>query len=109
MSGSQEQGINVLYSDSKGYGFVHLEPTTQEVEVKSITFAVDHWNKNAYSAAVADFNRMYPAYRINLTEYQYDDQKMLTELTAGEGPVIIDTALVEFEDMTKYWEPYLDF
>lgn len=108
VSGSQEQGINVLYSDSNGYGFVHLEPTTQEVEVKSITFAVDHWNKNAYSAAVADFNRMYPAYRINLTEYQYDDQKMLTELIAGEGPVIIDTALVEFEDMTKYWEPLDD-
>lgn len=108
MSGSQEQGINVLYSDSKGYGFVHLEPTTQEVEVKSITFAVDHWNKNAYSAAVADFNRTYPAYQINLTEYQYDDQKMLTELIAGEGPVIIDTALVEFEDMTKYWEPLDD-
>lgn len=33
---------------------------------------------------------------------------MLTELIAGEGPVIIDTALVEFEDMTKYWEPLDD-
>lgn len=102
---SGDEGISVLYSDSKGYAFVHLEPTEEEVEVKNITLAVDSGNKDAYSMAVADFNRKYPAYHIDLTEYDYNDQKLLTEMTAGNGPVIIDTALVDFEDMTGYWEP----
>lgn len=105
---SGDEGISVLYSDSKGYAFVHLEPTVEEVEVKNITLAVDSWNKSAYSMAVADFNRKYPAYHISLTEYDYNDQKLLTEMTAGNGPVIIDTALVDFEDMTEYWEPLDD-
>lgn len=98
------QGINVLYTDSHGHNFLHLEPTTQDIEIKKITLAVTAISKNMYQSAVTEFNKKYPAYRIEMKEYQYGDQKMLSELIAGNGPVLYDCDLMDFERQTKYFE-----
>lgn len=100
-----DEAISVLIRDSKGYVLVNLKPTEGEVEVKNINFAVSSWNKNAYSTAIMDFNRKYPAYHINLVEYGQDNQKLLTEMIAGKGPVILDTGLVNLDEITDYLEP----
>ncbi len=109
ISGIQTNGegkIMILYSDSEQYNFLCLEPTTEEVPICNITMYVQDYSKDVYQWAVAEFNRRYPSCYIELVEIGFDDRTaLLTQLTAGRGPVLIDPDLVGFEEMEELWEP----
>ena len=44
-------------------------------------------------------------WHIDLEEYERTDTKLLTKLLAGDGPQLIDSFLVGFEDQIALWEP----
>ena len=102
---TQNQGINVLYADQDGHHLVHMEPVKEKTEITEISFAVTSFNKTKYQEAVMFFNRQYPSIRISLKEYRYGDERLMSELISGNGPVIFDTSLMDFEGLVKYWEP----
>lgn len=106
MEADQEGRISIVYQDSSGGNYLCLEPTTEEVEIRQITLALSRYNSNRefYKTAVAAFNRKYPTCHIEIAE-EYDRTVLLTELTAGKGPVLIDAFLTGFEEQEKLWEP----
>ena len=109
ISGIQTDGkgkITILYSDSEQLNFLCLEPTAEEVPVCKITMNVLAHDVEAYQGVVAEFNRRYPSCYIELVGIEADDiTALLTQLTAGKGPVLLDTLLVDFGGMEELWEP----
>ncbi|HBA50691.1 MAG TPA: hypothetical protein DCZ91_23420 [Lachnospiraceae bacterium] len=109
ISGIQTDGegkITVLYSDSDQYTCLCLEPTTEEVPVCKITMNVRENDVEAWQGVVAEFNKRYPSCYIELVGLDYDDRTvLLTQLTAGKGPVLLDTSLVDFAATEELWEP----
>lgn len=101
--------IGLIYMDYSGANYLKLTPTTEEVEILEITFAVSSSASPKYQAAVTAFNKMHPTYRIRLQDYGYSDTTLLTEMIAGKGPVLLDTFLVNFEDNAEWWEPLDEF
>ncbi len=104
MQADGEGRIALIYSDSENENYLCLEPTTEEVEICEITMAVSS-SGEVYQWAVAEFNKRYPSCHIELVEYGWKDTALLTQLTAGKGPVLVDTFLVNFEDLEELWEP----
>lgn len=105
---TDEKGrIALLYEGSGTYNYLCLEPATEEVELCDITLAVSPYDMSAYQRLAAEFNKKYPACHIELKS-NYDSTALLTELTAGKGPVLIDTVLTGFEEQEKLWEPLDD-
>lgn len=100
--------IAVLYESAGNYNYLCLEPTTEEVEICKITLATSPMRMSVYQPLVAAFNKQYPSCHIELKS-NYDKTALLTELTAGNGPVLIDTVLTGFEEHEKLWEPLEDF
>lgn len=96
--------IAVLYDSAGNYNYLCLEPTTEEVEICKITLATSPMRMSVYQPLVAAFNRQYSGYHIELESCD-DKTALLTELTAGKGPVLIDTFLTGFEEQEKLWEP----
>lgn len=99
-----EDGINLIYKSERGFSYLCLKPTTEEVEIREITMAVLPFMKSVYKSAAVEFNRKYPTCHITIKD-NYDKDALLTELIAGEGPVLIDTTLTGFENQEKLWEP----
>lgn len=101
----EDGGISLIYSDSQMNGnLLFLKPTQEKVEVQQIVFAVDSNMRDVYYPAVVEFNKRYPAYHIAL-KTDYDQTRLLTELTAGKGPVLVDTMHIDFADQEKLWAP----
>ena len=96
--------IGILYEDANGLNYLVLQTTSEKKEITSITFAVSSDKKESYLLAAAYFNKRYPAYNVNVTD-EWDEISLLTKLGAGDGPVLIDTALTGFEDLEKLWQP----
>lgn len=97
--------ISLIYSDSQRDGnLLFLKPAEEKVEVQQIVFAVSPYMRDVYYPAVVEFNKKYPAYHIAI-KTDYDKTRLLTELTAGKGPVLVDTILTGFEDYKKLWTP----
>ncbi|HBA50692.1 MAG TPA: hypothetical protein DCZ91_23425, partial [Lachnospiraceae bacterium] len=109
ISGIQTDGkgkITVLYSDSEQYTCLCLEPTTEKVPICKITMNVDEYDVDAWQGVVAEFNKRYPSCYIELEGLDYDDRTaLLTQLTAGKGPVLLDPSLVGFKTAEELWEP----
>lgn len=103
MRADAEGGIALIYEDSRGYNFLCLEPTTEEVETCAITLAAVNPYFD-YNPIVTEFNKRYPRWHIKL-ETGYDESTLLTQLGAGSGPVLVDTSLLGFEELEKLWEP----
>ena len=102
---AREDGtIAVIYKDKEGMNYLLLTPTVEKTEIKTITFAVNNTNKEEYLKAAAIFNKKYPAYGVIIKD-DYDETSLLTQLGAGAGPVLVDTALTGFEDLEKLWQP----
>lgn len=103
---AREDRISLIYRCEKGLGYLCIEPTTEEVELKEITIVVPSYKSDIYRLAVVEFNRRYPACHINMKSY--DDNTtdaLLTELNAGKGPVLIDALVTGFSDKEALWEP----
>jgi len=82
---------------------VCLRPTTEKREMLEIDFAVSSGKRENYEQAVVSFYESYPNCKVNLVSYE-DESRLLTELIAGEGPVLVDTSLVSFADHKGLWE-----
>lgn len=102
---TENGGIALIYMDSRGANYLKLVPTTEEVEIQEIIFGVSQSSSQKYRAAVAAFNRKYPAYRVQIKSYGYGDTSLLTQLSAGKGPVLVDSMLAGFESNAEWWEP----
>lgn len=100
---AREDRISLIYRCEKGLGYLCIEPTTEEVELREITITVPSYREDIYRAAVVEFNRRYPTCHINMKSYDRD--ALLTELSAGKGPVLIDTQMTGFADKEEMWEP----
>ena len=105
MQADEEGRIALIYSDSENENYLCLEPTTEDVAICEITMGAGSGAMESYKWAVAEFNKRYPSCHIELVEYGYQDTTLLTQLTAGKGPVLIDTSRVNFEDLEELWEP----
>lgn len=105
MQVTESGGISLIYQDYKGANYLKLEPTTEEVEIQEITFGVYASDYDKYQSMVVAFNKQHPTYRINMKTYGYNDTSLQTELIAGKGPVLVDTAMVDFENSADWWEP----
>lgn len=104
MQADGEGRIMLIYRDSKGNNYLCLEPTTEEVELCEITLAVSPINEANFQSMVVEFNKRYPSCHINLRS-DYDKTALLTQLTAGDGPVLVDTFLTGFAEQEKLWQP----
>lgn len=100
----EKEGIAVCCWNSEETCGLFLEPTKEEVPIRQITFAVPKNRVRAYEKIVQTFNRKYPAYHVELKS-DYDQTLLLTEIIAGEGPVLVDSALTGFEELSNLWEP----
>ena len=97
--------ISLIYSDSQRDGnLLFLKPAQEEVEVQQIVLAVSSYHRDVYYPAVVEFNKKYPTYHIEI-KTDYDETRLLTELTAGKGPVLVETNSYGFEDYEKLWTP----
>ena len=101
----EDGSISLIYMDSRGANYLKLTPTTEEVEIREITFGAGPHASQKYQAVVAAFNKKYPAYRVQIENYGYGDTSLLTQLIAGKGPVLVDTFLADFEKNAEWWEP----
>ena len=106
---SKEKVINILYASQSTVDYLQLVPTTEDVPVKTIEFAVSSSAFNKYQENVKEFNKEYPSLHIEMKKYGLNDSKLMTELIAGQGPQLLDSFLVGFEENAKYWEPMNDF
>lgn len=106
LQADDSERISLIYESAGEMNYLCLEPTTQQVEIRTITLAVSSHNEQVYQAPVAEFNKRYPSWHIELNNYDYIDRTvLLTELNAGKGPVLIDTFLTGLEEMEVLWEP----
>lgn len=100
------KGVRLIYEDDGGSRYLCLEPSMGEggAENYEITLAVSSRNSAVLIPLVVDFNKKYPGCRIKI-KTDYDGSTLLTELTAGNGPVLVDTELTGFLDQEKLWQP----
>ena len=105
MQVSEEREISLLYTSHEEVNYMKLVPTTEEVPILEIEFAVASSSGQKYRAAVAEFNKTYPAWHIEMETYEMSDTSLLTKLMAGDGPQLLDTGLVGFQDHADLWEP----
>lgn len=101
ISVSEDGAISVLMRNTKGLFFVLLGPAPEEVF--EIELAVSS-GSTIYYDAVLEFNKRHPEYNIVIRD-DYDKTALLTRLMAGDGPVLIGSDLVPFEEQKKLWEP----
>ena len=104
MQTGEDGRIQLIYRDSESDNYLCLEPTTEEVEISEITLAVSSYNISYFQSMVVEFNKKYPSCHINIKS-NYDETALMTELTAGGGPVLVDSALTGFTEQEKLWQP----
>lgn len=102
----QEDGdINLIYIDSQGNGnLLCLKPAEEQEEILELVFAVSSYMKKIYEPSVVEFNKRYPVYHIVLKS-DYEETALMTELIAGNGPVLVDTQLTGFDNHRELWTP----
>lgn len=104
MQANEEGWIELIYRDSQKDNYLCLKPTTEESEIYEITLAASPMRASIYEPLVVEFNKRYPNWHIELKS-DYDETALLVALTAGKGPVLIDTFLTGFEEQEELWEP----
>lgn len=101
----EDGGIALIYTDQDQDGaLLYLGPTREQVEIQKIVLAVRPAVRDVFYPAVVEFNKKYPSYHIDIGA-DYDSTALLTELSAGRGPVLIDTGLTGFEENKRLWTP----
>jgi len=107
---TNEGNLAILYKEANSDGplFLLLKPTDKKEELKTITLATAPYNREKYKKVAALFQKEYPSYVIDIRD-DYEETSLLTSLGAGNGPVLIDTAITGFEDLEKLWQPLDEF
>lgn len=107
-----EQGRVCILLDKEGeLTYIRLSPPeiagepvpTPELDTEpvQITFLGNPWSD--YRDLIVEFQKLYPQYTVMKVSYP-DEERLLTELMAGKGPVLIDTNNVSFKENVEYWE-----
>lgn len=94
--------ICVYYVGDDGNHYMVLTPTKEKVEITEISFVTDR--SFIFQPVVNEFNKSHPSFHVEIKS-GYDQTKLLSEMIAGQGPVLIDTALIGFEEQERLWEP----
>ncbi len=94
--------ICVYYVSEDGNHYMILAPTKEKVEITEISFVTNR--SFIFQPIVNEFNKSHPSFHIELKS-GYEQEKLLSEIIAGKGPVLIDTALIGFEEQERLWEP----
>lgn len=77
-------------------------PTPQlDGEPVQITFLGNPYTD--YRELIVEFQKQYPQYTVMKVSYP-DEARLLTELMAGKGPVLLDTSNIDFKENIEYWE-----
>lgn len=99
--------IRLVYKNAEGCRYLCLEPTAEDVEICEITLAISSYSEEAIAPLVVEFNKKYPSCHINIeSDYEYGDTELLTELSAGKGPVLVETDLTGlFQEQEELWQP----
>lgn len=84
------------------YRLYVLKPTSEENDMPEIKIAIPSWKRAEYSKAISEFNKKFPTCKISVID-NYDDLSLRTQLIAGDGPVLIDTSLIDFQENKEYW------
>ncbi|MCR4599239.1 MAG: ABC transporter substrate-binding protein [Acetatifactor sp.] len=104
----KDGSVALLYHDGSALNYLLLQPTPEKKELATITLATVSYNRDAFVSAATLFNKKYSDCRIEIRD-DYDETSLLTQLGAGTGPVLVDTALIGFEELEKLWQPLDDF
>lgn len=104
MRSFSDGGIAAIYENQGENHYIYLKPTVEQTEITELVMAVSPAMEKTYRSAVAKFNKRYPSVHIEM-KTDYDETVLLTELIAGNGPVLIDTTLTGFRNQEKLWEP----
>lgn len=96
--------IQVIYDSDGVSWYVSLREVTERREITELEFAVSTAMKQTYQIAADEFNKRFPTYHVSVKD-DYDEKQLLTKLTAGDGPVLIDSSLTGFEGQEKLWMP----
>ena len=94
--------ISVYYGNNNGYHYMILTPTVEKTEITEISFVTNQ--TFVFQPLVDEFNVGHPSCHIELMSCK-DKTALLTALISGRGPVLIDTALIGFEEQERMWEP----
>ena len=96
--------VGLCFQDENGRNYVLLQPTEEKEELASITMAVSPHYVQTYLNMAALFHKYYPKYVIEIKD-DYDELSLMTQLGAGNGPVLIDTELTGFDNLQNLWQP----
>lgn len=96
--------VLITLSSENELKFCVLEPTEEKNELLTVEFAVSPYGKSKYAIAVRDFNRSHPSVVIEMKD-DYDKTELLTRIISGDGPVLIDTNLIDLNNMKNNLEP----
>ncbi len=99
----ETEEIGIMYKTGNTTEYLKIVPTEEQREVLEIPFVMSEVNRSLYNEAIVSFNKKYPQYLISEAVYT-DETQLLTELISGKGPVLVDTAYVDFEENVKLWE-----
>lgn len=97
-------GISVVISDQSNYSYLYLQPVSEKQEIQSIGFVCSPHAERKYRNLVTLFHKRYPAVHIDLIT-DMDETLLRTKIMTGEGPVLVDSSLVGFENLKKLWMP----
>ena len=100
----EDEKVYALVQSEDGPRYYVFEPTVEEREPLIVEFCVSAYGKDKYATAVNEFNRNHPSVIIKMKD-DYDETTLLTKIIGGDGPVIVDTSLVNFLELKNYWEP----
>lgn len=93
--------ISMLMNRGGSLYLHHLVPKPENIQEIELAVSL---GGDAYSEAVMEFNKRHPEYRIVVRD-DYDETALLTRLIAGDGPVLVDSSLVSFDEHVTLWEP----
>ena len=96
--------VGLFYDLKDGRHYLFLRTTEERKELPSITIAVSPYGRNEFETMAAYFKQEHPGYVVNIID-DYDETSLLTQLGAGEGPVLVDTSLTGFEELEHLWQP----
>lgn len=103
MRAQPDGDIEIILRRNREDFYLRLELAAEKKEISEVTFAVAKDKEETYRDAVTNFNWSHNDCKIEMVAYEEQD-RLLTELASGKGPVLVDTSLVPFADNEKLWE-----
>ncbi|MBR6477424.1 MAG: hypothetical protein IKS85_03150 [Lachnospiraceae bacterium] len=104
INASEENMIDLVFQGGDGLHYLSLRPVDQNRQITELVMVATESTEKRCKAAATKFNQKYPNYHLEI-KTGYDSTRLLSELIAGDGPVLVDTTLTGFATQRKLWEP----